>query len=243
MLARHLSLPIYTRPTDVAKEGAATSESQSQSTSFRLLAVLTLSASFALSTPFTASQTTALGISSVIFAAVGFVLLEQAIKSTASDEVSHKSPQIIANGTASREKISDAPTKTQQLVALRDVAAVLALLCGLAAYFMEPRLGSEMVSWEPVYRFGGGTVKSVRHYRTMQLVMVFIVVNVFVNVLTFLMVRRLFYLVALSLANGMAFSLCFNALSELRWLLMRYRCMDICSFTVGKNNPSRKSLY
>lgn len=205
--------------------------------------MLTLSASFALSTPFTASQTTALGISSVIFAAVGFVLLEQTIKSTANDEAMHKSPQITANGTASREKASDAPTKTQQLVALRDVAAVLALLCGLAAYFMEPRLGSEMVSWEPVYRFGGGTVKSVRHYRTVQLVMAFIVVNVFVNVLTFLMVRQLFYFVALSLANGMAWSLCFDASSGLRWLLMRYRCTDICSFTVGKNNPPRKLLY
>lgn len=237
MLARHLSLPTYTRPTDVAKEGATAPDTQHQSASFRLLAVLTLSASFALSTPFTASQTTALGISSVIFAAVGFVLLEQTIKSTANDEAMHKSPQITANGTASREKASDAPTKTQQLVALRDVAAVLALLCGLAAYFMEPRLGSEMVSWEPVYRFGGGTVKSVRHYRTVQLVMAFIVVNVFVNVLTFLMVRQLFYFVALSLANGMAWSLCFDASSGLRWLLMRYRCTDICSFTVGKNNP------
>ena len=189
LLARHLSLPTHTRPAHGDKEGAAAGEQHSQAPSFRVLGALTLSAGFALATPFAAAPVVALGISSGMFAAVGLVLFEHAVRSSASDENSHKISQTAGNG-ASRERMDDAPTRAQQLVVLRDVALVMALVCGLAAYLMEPRITSDMVSWEPIYRFGETSMKAVRHYRTVQLVGVFVVVNVFINGLTFFMVSH-----------------------------------------------------
>lgn len=187
LLSKHLSLPTHTRSSHGPKEDAAADE-QAQSPSFRVLAALTLSAGFALATSFAASPVIALGISSVMFAAVGFVLFEHAVKSSANDENTHKPSQTTNN--ASREKGDDAPTRAQQFVVLRDVALVMALVCGLAAYLMEPRISSDMVSWEPVYRFGETSMTAVRRYRTVRLVGAFVVVNVFINGLTFLMVSR-----------------------------------------------------
>jgi hypothetical protein len=74
---------------------------------------------------------------------------------------------------------------------LRDVAAVVAVVCGLAAYLMEPRITSSTISWDPVYRFGGGSIRTVRHYKTVQLVLVLILVNALINAMTFLIVRLL----------------------------------------------------
>jgi hypothetical protein len=191
VLSKHLALPTHTSSTDPSKEGAAATEQQTQSPSFRVLAVVTLSASLALSTGFTASPTFALGLSSVIFAAVGFVLFEHALKSSSDDGTFHKTPQAPVNSSSLRSGPSDGPTKRRQLAVLRDVAAVVAVVCGLAAYLMEPRITSSTISWEPVYRFGGGSVKTVRHYKTVQLVLIIILVNTLVNAMTFLIVRLL----------------------------------------------------
>ncbi|OAG06360.1 uncharacterized protein CC84DRAFT_1120220 [Paraphaeosphaeria sporulosa] len=190
VLPAHLALPTHASPTSPSKESAPTTEQHIQSPSFRLLSIATLSASLVLSTGFTASPTFALGVSSVIFAAVGFVLFDQALRTPSDGGTFHKSPQITADGSLSRAGTSDGPTKKQQLAVLRDLALVMALACGLAAYLMEPRITSSTISWEPVYRFGGGSVKTVRHYKTVKLVLVLILVNVLVNGMTFLILSR-----------------------------------------------------
>jgi hypothetical protein len=195
VLSKHLALPTHASSTDPSrpsKEGAAATEQQTHSPSFRILAVITLSASLALSTGFTASPTFALGLSSVIFAAVGFVLFEHALKSSSSDDDTfHKPSQAPTNSSFPRSGLSDWPTNRRQLAVLRDVAAVVAVVCGLAAYLMEPRITSSTISWDPVYRFGGGSIRTVRHYKTVQLVLVLILVNALINAMTFLIVRLL----------------------------------------------------
>ncbi|KAF1971988.1 hypothetical protein BU23DRAFT_590333 [Bimuria novae-zelandiae CBS 107.79] len=190
VLSKHLALPTHVLSADASKEGAANAEQQVQSPSYRLLVVLVVSASLALSTHFTAPVTVALGVSSVIFTAVGLVLFERTLKSAGNDDSVSRSPQASANGNSSRDKPSDEPTRKGQLVALRDVAVVMALVCGLAAYLIEPRITSDTISWEPVYRFGGGSVKAVRHYRTVQLILVLIPVNILTNALMFLILSR-----------------------------------------------------
>lgn len=193
VLSKHIALPTHASPTSPPKESAAATEQHFQSPSFRVLAVITVSASLALSTGFTTSPTFALGVSSVIFAAVGFVLFEQALRMSNDDGTFYKSPQISANGSPSRSGgPSDGSIRRQQLVVFRDVAVVMAAVCGLAAYFMEPRITSSIVSWEPIYRFGGGSVKTVRHYKTVQLVLVLVLVNTLINAMTFLIVRLSF---------------------------------------------------
>lgn len=163
--------------------------------------MITLSASLTLSTGFTASPTVALGISSDIFAAVGLILLENALKASGDDDVFNKPPSIAASGNSLHMGPSDGPMKKQQLFVLRDVAVVVTVVSGLAAYLMEPRLSSSTISWEPIYRFGGDSVKTVRHYKTVQLVLIFILVNTAVNMLTYLIVSntpvKLAYRVAL----------------------------------------------
>lgn len=188
LISRHLSLPSYSAHAASTKshsDNAANPEHRAPSA--RLLAVITLSAGLVLSTSGIAPPTFALGISSVIFAAVGLVLLESAVRSPI-DDVSQKSSTGFTSGTSQGQKDDDRPQRSQQLVALRDVAIVVVLICGLASYLIEPRITSSGISWEPIYRFGGDSVKSVRHYKTVQLVIVMILVNIIVNVLTFLMV-------------------------------------------------------
>ncbi|KAL5416439.1 hypothetical protein PMIN04_008149 [Paraphaeosphaeria minitans] len=189
-LSMHLALPTHASPTSSSKESALTTEQHIQSPSFRLLAMITLSASLILSTGFTASPTFALGVSSVIFAAVGFVLFEQALRTSSHGGTFYKSPHISSNGSPPRAGTKDGSAKKQQLAVLRDVALAMALGCGLAAYLMEPQLTSSTISWEPVYRFGGGSVKTVRHYKAVQLVLVLIPINTLVNGMTFLILSR-----------------------------------------------------
>ncbi|KAJ4360964.1 uncharacterized protein N0V89_001533 [Didymosphaeria variabile] len=185
-LFKHLALPTHASSTNPAKESAAATEQQTQSPSVRILAVITLSASLALVTGFTASSTFALGISSVIFAAVGFVLFESALKSSSDDETFLESSQVPINRNLMRPGSGNGLIRREQFVVLRDVAVVMALVCGLAAYLMEPPITSSTISWEPVYRFGGDSVKTVRHYQTVQLVLVLILVNTLLNALIFL---------------------------------------------------------
>lgn len=190
-LSKHLPLSTRSPPTNPSKESGSAADQYVFSPSFRVLAVAALSASLALSTGFTASPTFALGVSSVIFAAVGFVLFDQALKTSNKDGTSHKSPQILANGGLQRSGMGDEPTRKEQFAVLRDVAAIMVLACGLAAYLMEPQITSSTISWEPIYRFGGGAVKTVRHYKTVQLVLVLILVNTLINAMTFSLVSLL----------------------------------------------------
>lgn len=167
------------------------SETHSHSGSYRLLAALTLSASAVLAI-YTASTSSALGFSSVIFAATGFVLFEAAGKGEADDR--DTKTRGLAS-TTRRSSISGA-RKEQQLATLRDIAAIIMTTCGIASYFMEPSLTASSISWEPLYREYDQDWRTVHNHRILQQVLWMIPVNVLVNVLTFVTVSTVIFLIS-----------------------------------------------
>lgn len=87
------------------------------------------------------------------------------------------------------ERSSDARvTNEQQLVVLRDVAATVSIACGIAAYFMEPRIVADSITWEPVYRELPGDWRTMQYHRTVRQVLFMIFVNAVMHVLMVLMV-------------------------------------------------------
>lgn len=92
-----------------------------------------------------------------------------------------------ANGTFSRRS-SQSAQKDQQLASLRDLAVIMATICGLATYFVEPPISRDAISWEPVYRELQGDWKTLHYHRTVQQCLLMILVNTAVNWLLFYMV-------------------------------------------------------
>jgi len=80
VLSKYIALPTHA-PADSPTDSGPSSE-RSQAKSYRLLAVTVVAASIVLATNFTASPTSALGLSSTIFAATGLVTFESASKTT-----------------------------------------------------------------------------------------------------------------------------------------------------------------
>lgn len=100
------------------------------------MAVVTVSAALALST-YTIPTTAALGMSSVIFAATGLILLERAGRDTGEESENSPYVSVSSNGPQAAAGHISGPSRQQQLTVLRDLAAVLALVCGLASFFLE----------------------------------------------------------------------------------------------------------
>jgi hypothetical protein len=188
-LGKHLALPSYFTPDDNASEGGPVLERQSSTRSFRLLGIATVSATAALATRYTTTTTTALGLSSVIFTAFGLVLFEGAIHNATEDSDSPRG-LMSANGTFSRRSPRGAQ-KERQLAALRDVAVVMAVLCGFASYVVEPAISPRAISWDPVYRQLQGDWKTLHYHRTIQLCVLMVFVNILVNTLLFFMVSTI----------------------------------------------------
>ncbi|KAF2712869.1 glycosyltransferase family 90 protein [Pleomassaria siparia CBS 279.74] len=189
---KHTTLPSYFSPDpdDSPIESSSSTEESSRPGFFRILAVVTVSAAVALSTRYTTDPTSVLGLSSVIFTAAGLVLLERALKTTKDDTNTGGRGLMSANGTFSRRTSMEGAQKEQQLASLRDVAAVMAVICGAATYFMEPVIKSNAMTWEPVYRELRGDWKSMHYHRTVQQVLLMICVNVLANTLMFFMLSQ-----------------------------------------------------
>jgi hypothetical protein len=160
LLSKHFALPT----TNLDGSAAETKTSGAQPQSYGMLAVLTASASAGLAI-YAVSTTLALGLSSAIFTATGLVIFESAIQAATSG------------------------AQPQRFAALRDVAAAIAVICGVAALLMEPSLTASSISWEPVYREYSREWRDVHNFRTLQRFLWMIPVHAVLNILTFLMVR------------------------------------------------------
>ena len=188
MWLKHTPIPSYFNPDDSPIESSPSAERGSRPSFLRLLAIITISAAAALTTPFNTPPTSALGLSSAIFTAAGLVLFESALKTTKDDTDAGSRGLMSANGTFSRRNSFGGAQKEQQLASLRDVAAVTALLCGIASYVIEPVISPNAMTWEPVYRQLQGDWKTLHYHRTVQQILLMIIVNVLTNILLFFMV-------------------------------------------------------
>jgi hypothetical protein len=136
ILSHLVALPTHNSHDDRDRDSEASSEQHAYNSVFRIMAVVTVSAALALST-YTIPTTAALGMSSVIFAATGLILLERAGRDTGEDSEDGTYVSVSANGPQAAASPINGPSRQQHLTVLRDLAAVLALACGVASFFLE----------------------------------------------------------------------------------------------------------
>jgi hypothetical protein len=181
LLSKHLTLPSHRwLEHESGVDGGSNPEKQSRPASMRLLAVASVSATAALATRFTLLPTSTLGLCSVIFAATGLVFLETALNGS-SDGSHSRRGLVSANGTFSRPN-SHGAHRDEQLASLRDVALAIAVICGLAAYFVEPTVTPRAISWKPGY---GTNWITLTYHRTIEQCLLMIIVNFMVDSLMF----------------------------------------------------------
>lgn len=189
ILSKNAALPAYISADEVQSDSSSSGWIKRPHTgSSRALAVATLSALVVLATRYRISSTTALGISSVLFAAVGFVLFENALKDSKDGSDTTRRGLMSANGTFMRRQSLQGAQREHQLACLRDVAGIMMLLGCIATYFFEPSISSSAISWQPVYRHFWGPWKSINYQRTVEQLLLTILINVLVNVLLYIMV-------------------------------------------------------
>ncbi|PVH96241.1 glycosyltransferase family 90 protein [Periconia macrospinosa] len=160
--------------------------------SFLVLCAATVSASIVLSTQFTAPATSALGISSIIFTATGLVLFSSSLK-LSNGEMGDAKNGTVSNKDNSLSTPSSRLQLIQNLVVLRDVAAVIAVTCGISACFFEPRISPHRIAWPPDMRNtpqGPGGWKTLHYHRTVRSVLSMICINTIVHILTFVMINQ-----------------------------------------------------
>jgi hypothetical protein len=188
LLSRHLALPTHARS---GSTGSTDSNSPSEKPSSKrpadLLVTLTIAASAALAV-YVTSTTSALGISSAIFAATGLVMLEIAVRGTKDDNEGGTRGLMSADGSFSRRGSVSSNRKAQELAALRDVAVAITVICAIATFIIEPSVTPGAATWEPLYREFDRDWKTVHDYRTVRQVFFMIIVNVALSLFMFLIV-------------------------------------------------------
>jgi hypothetical protein len=165
---------------------AAHNDSPQTSRSLRLLLALTAAAAAALAV-YVTPATAALGISSAIFAALGLVGFEAATRDTKNDGSGARG-LVAADGSLTRRNSVGASHRVQQLAALRDVAVAIVVVCGIAAFLIEPSVAPGATTWEPLYRDFDRDWKTVHDYRTMRQVAFMVLVNIVLNGLIYFVV-------------------------------------------------------
>jgi hypothetical protein len=186
LLPKLTALPIHGAHDDAAKEPYNSSDTQPHAGSFRILAVATFSAGAVLAV-YSVPATSALGVSSALFAATGLVLFERATKNIEDDDTTDTHEYMPAGGAPSGSGPSSGTSKGQQLATLRDVAATMAIVCGLASILVEPST-SKTISWQPVYRHYDRDWRTVHGFRILQRTLFMVPVNVLFNVLMYTIV-------------------------------------------------------
>lgn len=93
-----------------------------------------------------------------------------------------------ADGSFSRRGSVNSSQRATEFAALRDVAAAMAVICGMAFYMIEPSVAPGAATWEPMYREFDRDWKTVHDYRTVRQIFFMVIVNVALNIFTFLMV-------------------------------------------------------
>ena len=138
---------------------------------------------------YTSPTTSMLGLSSVIFTAVGLLLFERATGST-DDEVGNGTYNYVsANGSLARSNASSGPPREQQVAALRDIAAALMTLCGIASILTEPTIRDGII-WESVYKRTEHDSAASHDYQILWRILWMVLVHVITNFLLFLLVGR-----------------------------------------------------
>ncbi|KAH4927377.1 hypothetical protein HBI26_130190 [Parastagonospora nodorum] len=138
ILPKLASLPTHDSHDDAAKEASDT-DPQLQNYSSVFLFLITGSATTAL-LAYTLPATIVLGLSSAIFTAVGFVLLERATRGVEDDDTSGLYEPMHGTGTQTGRGRNRTTPAVSQLSVLRDASATLAMICVLASMSMEPSI-------------------------------------------------------------------------------------------------------
>jgi hypothetical protein len=138
ILPKLASLPTHDSHDDAAKEASDT-DPQLQNYSSVFLFLITGSATTAL-LAYTLPATIVLGLSSAIFTAVGFVLLERATRGIEDDDTSGIYEPMPVTGTQTGRGRNRTTPTVSQLSVLRDASATLAMICVLASMSMEPSI-------------------------------------------------------------------------------------------------------
>ncbi|KAF2107428.1 hypothetical protein BDV96DRAFT_625460 [Lophiotrema nucula] len=190
-LSKHIGLPSYTSVRDDSSGDGTTSSEKSTAhpKSFRLLAFIAVSATAALAVRYTISSTWALALSSVIFTATGLVLFEGALKDSKNNGDGNRG-FMSANGTFSRRSSLEGAHKDRHLASLRDVAAVMVVLCGAATYLTEPAINPGAISWQPAYSRWGANWQAFHYHRTIQQCLLMMFVNIVINVSMFILLLQ-----------------------------------------------------
>jgi len=184
-LSTYIKSPTHTVLDNPLTETKTSTQQSTHSKSYSLLVTLTLAAGAVLAL-YTVSTTLLLGLSSVMFAAFGLVLLEYAVRI----KEGNRDDAAPVHTLLGRRITINATCNIQQLAVLRDVAAVMALACGLATYLMEPPMASTSITWEPVYRTYKMDWREIHNHRMLLRVLWTLPTNVMANILAFLMISQ-----------------------------------------------------
>jgi hypothetical protein len=188
LLPKLASLPMHDTHDDAAKEPHTATDPPSFAGSFRLLAAATVS-SGAILAAYSVPTTSALGTSSAIFAAIGLVLLERAVRGIEDEDSNGTYSSISMTGVQSGRSATSGPPKEQQLAALRDFAAIMATICGLTSILVEPSIIGA-VSRGPSKKHDHGWTRAY-DFMIMQRIFWMLPVNILSNALAYIIVSGL----------------------------------------------------
>jgi hypothetical protein len=189
VLPKLAALPMHDDHDGTTKEPHATADAPSYAGSFRLLVAVTVSSSAVLAV-YSVPTTTALGTSSAIFAAIGLVLFERAVRGIEDEDLSATHGSMPATGAQLGWTAAGEPPKEQQLAALRDIATALATICGLISVLMEPSITSAVSRGPSTNKYDQGGTK-VNDVMTMQRIFWMLPVNVLANALMYIIVSTI----------------------------------------------------
>jgi hypothetical protein len=128
-----------------------------------------------------------LGLSSVICTAIALQLFEIATGSADEEDGNGTYNSVSANASLARSSASSGPPREQQVAALRDVAASLMTLCGLASILIEPTIRDGII-WESVYKKTEQDSAASHDYQILWRILWMVLVHVITNFLLFLLV-------------------------------------------------------
>ncbi|OCK82238.1 glycosyltransferase family 90 protein [Lepidopterella palustris CBS 459.81] len=164
-------------------------EKTKHAASSRLLGIATLSAATVLTTPFITSPTSALGFCSVLFTAIGLTSFEMAISSAKDEKSNGNRGFVSANGTFSRRNSLNGAQQAHYFTSLRDVAAVVGIICGAATLLMES-FRTDALIWNPKISELGGDWKLVQPPRIIEQCVLMIVEGSVEKVLLFVSLHQ-----------------------------------------------------
>ncbi|KAH7082135.1 hypothetical protein FB567DRAFT_561994 [Paraphoma chrysanthemicola] len=183
VMSRLLALPSH---DDTTHESADSPDTHSYVGSFRILAVTTVSA-VAVLLIYTVPTTSTLGVSSVIFTATGLLLFGSATGSAEDGTGDGAYEFVSTNQPATRSSTSHVLPREQQVAAVRDIAASLAAICGLASILIEPTI-RDATTWQSVYRSTDHDAMVVQEYGTLWRIVWTVLVHVITNFLLSLLI-------------------------------------------------------